>query len=71
MLELTTKISSYWKYVQELKEEDGHAERIDEDLRREMATIKKEPNGSSRSEKYDSQIKISVHGFNGRMGVRK
>lgn len=51
MLELTTKISSYWKYVQELKEEDGHAERIDEDLRREMATIKKEPNGSSRSEK--------------------
>ena len=51
MLELTTKISNYCKYVQELKE-DGHAERIDEDLRREMATVKKEPNGSSRSEKY-------------------
>ena len=51
MLELTTKISNYCKYVQELKE-DGHAERIDEDLRREMATVKKEPNGTSRSEKY-------------------
>ena len=50
MLELTTKISNYCKYVQEL--EDGHAERIGEDLRREMATIKKGPNGSSRSQKY-------------------
>lgn len=41
MLELATKISDYCKYVQELKEKDDHAERIDEDLRREMAIIKK------------------------------
>ena len=41
MLELATKISDYCKYVQELKEKDNHAERIDEDLRREMVIIKK------------------------------
>ena len=42
------------------KQESWHRERIVQEI-----------NGNFRSEKYDSQIKISVHGFNGRMGMRK
>ena len=40
-------------------------------LGKERERIFQKTNGNFRSEKYDNQIKLSLHGFNSRMGMRK